>query len=77
MKRAHTAAREKLKVSTKPMNRNYDLKVMERAFEEGDVIHLLDSATLKGSCKKLSSLWKGPVIIVKKITPSIYRTLCW
>jgi len=70
---AHDTARRTLKSSLKRMKRNYDLRILTRPFEKGDVVHLLDTASIKGKCKKLSSPWKGPGIIVKKFSAYIYR----
>ena len=33
----------------------------------------LDTATVKGKCCKRSPSWKGPGIIVKKLTPHLYQ----
>ena len=35
------------------MKRNYDLRLLERNYEVGDAVYMLDTATLKGKCKKL------------------------
>ncbi|MES9880179.1 MAG: RNase H-like domain-containing protein [Sedimenticola sp.] len=70
---AHDTARTTLKTSLRRMKRNYDLRILQRTYEEGDVVHLLDTAVVKGKSKKLSPPWKGPGIIVKKISACIYR----
>ncbi|PJE78326.1 hypothetical protein CI610_02741 [invertebrate metagenome] len=36
-------------------------------------MYLLDTAVTKGKCKKLCSPWKGPGVIVKKISPYLYQ----
>lgn len=73
LNRAHETARTTLKTTLRRMKRNYDLRVLEKPYEEGDVIHLLDTAVIKGKCKKLSPPWKGPGVITKKISACIYR----
>lgn len=73
MEKAHTVARDTLKESLKRMKRNYDLKVLLRPYAEGDVVYLLDSASTKGKSRKLSSPWKGPAIILNKLSAYIYR----
>lgn len=73
MQQAHDTARTTLKTSLNRMKRNYDLRILERQYEEGDVVYLLDSATLKGKCKKLCSPWKGPAVIIKKLSVSLFR----
>ncbi|XP_069101562.1 uncharacterized protein [Argopecten irradians] len=73
MKRAHQVAREKLKTTLKQRKRYYDLRILQRQYSEGDLVYLLDTAVVKGKCKKLSSPWKGPGIIVKKLSAYLYR----
>lgn len=66
---AHETARRRLHTSEERMKRDYDIKAATRPFEEGDIVYVLDTATVKGKCRKLSPSWKGPGIIVKKLTP--------
>ena len=70
---AHETARDTLKTTTRRMKRDYDLKIREKSYNVGEVVYVLDTATIKGQCKKLSPPWKGPMIIVKKFSPYIYR----
>ena len=70
---AHNTARNQLNSSLKRMKRDYDLRILQRPYKEGDMIYLLDTATIKGKCKKLSSPWKGPAIVIKKISDSLFR----
>ena len=55
------------------MKRDYDLKVHSRAYEEGDLMYILDRATVMGKCRKLNPSWKGPGIVVKKLSTYLYR----
>ena len=55
------------------MKRDYDLKIYIKAYEAGDLVYLLDTAVIKGQCKKLSSPWKVPSIVVTKFSPYLYR----
>ena len=73
LQQAHETARTKLKTSTKRMKRNYDLRLLERNYEVGDVVHILDEASVKGQCKKLCPPWRGPGIIVKKFSSYLFR----
>lgn len=34
---------------------------------------MLDTAPVKGKCRKLSPSWKGPGIILKRLSPYLYR----
>ena len=73
MQRAHTEARETLKTSQRAMKRSYDLKILLRPYAEGDLVYILDTAIAKGQCRKLTSPWKGPGIIVTKLSAYLYR----
>jgi hypothetical protein len=55
------------------MKRNYDLRLMERSYQVGDVVYLLDTAVLKGKCKKLCPPWKGPAVIVSQLSAFLFR----
>nr|XP_022308171.1 uncharacterized protein LOC111114176 [Crassostrea virginica] len=48
---AHETARGRLRTSEERMKRDYDLKVHSRAYEEGDLVYILDTATVKGRCR--------------------------
>ena len=73
MKSAHECARKSLKTSLNRMKRNYDLRVLLRPYAEGDIIYLLDTASVKGKSRKLSAPWKGPALIVEKLSAYLYR----
>jgi len=67
IQKAHEVARGTLKTSSKRMKRNYDLRVLQRPYAEGDVVYLLDTAVLKGKCRELCSPWKGASIDSKEV----------
>lgn len=73
MKKTHKVAREKLKTSLRQGKRYCDLRILLRPYSEGDVVYLVDTAVSKGKCKKLGSPWKGPGIIVKKLSAYLYQ----
>ena len=73
MKTAHEVARNSLKSATKRMKRNYDLRILHRNYSKGDLVYLLDTAVLKGKCKKLSPPWKGPGVITKKLSDYLFK----
>ena len=54
------------------MKRAYDVKLLVKSYRVGDPVYCLDTATLKGKSSKLKSPWKGPGIIVKKISEAIF-----
>lgn len=70
---AHRVARENLKLAQRRMKRDYDVKVRFREFKPGDLVYQLDTATIKGKSRKLSPFWKGPGVVVERLTPYLYR----
>lgn len=72
---AHETARDTLKTTQSIMKRNYDLKILEKAYRVGDIVYVLDTATVKGKCRKLTPPWKGPGLIVKKNYPHMFTRL--
>ena len=54
---AHNTARINRGTSLRRMKRNYDVQVLERVYEEGDLVYIHDTAVLKGKCRKLCALW--------------------
>ncbi len=73
LQEAHNRARSTLNTSLRRMKRNYDLRILERQYEQGDLVYLLDTAVLKGKCRKLCQPWKGPAVITQVISKSVYR----
>jgi hypothetical protein len=73
MLRAHEIARRYLKAATRRMKRNYDLRILKRNYEVGDAVYLLDTAVLKGKCKKLCPPWKGPGVVVEKLSDYLFK----
>ena len=71
---AHNAARTQLKTTLKRMKRDYDLRgVVKRNYQAKDIVYLLDTAVLKGNCRKLSSTWKGPAIVIERLSAALFR----
>ncbi|VDI39650.1 Hypothetical predicted protein [Mytilus galloprovincialis] len=73
LKSAHEIARNTLKTSQAKMKKDYDLRVFERQYAAGDLVYVLDTAQVKGKSKNLSSPWKGPGMLIDKITPFVYK----
>ena len=65
--RAHDTAREKLHTS--------DIKVLEKSYKVGDLVYILDKTTVQGTSRKLRAAWKGPVVVIEKITPYVYKEI--
>ena len=53
LKSAHQTAREVLSTNVERMKRNYDVKLYRRQFEVGDVVYILNAATVRGQSQKL------------------------
>lgn len=71
--RAHELAREMLNTTHKNMKRDYDVRVLEKQYNVGDYVYVLDTAKIKGRAKKLDPPWKGPGIICKQLSPYVYK----
>ena len=69
----HSIARGTLRESQKRQKRDFDLQLQEHKYQEGDVVYILDKATEKGLSPKLSAPWKGPGMILKVLSPYVYR----
>lgn len=50
-----------------------DLRVLKKSYDKGDKVYILDNSTPKGKCKQLCPPWKGPGIVVERITPYLFR----
>ena len=70
---AHEVARDKLRTSQARMKRDYDVKVLENTYNVGDLVYISDPTYKQGTSKKLAAPWKGPYVIVDKITPYLYK----
>ena len=69
----HTVARETLQQKQMSQKRTYDLKVSRRAYERGDLVYLIDSASKVGQSKKLQAIYKGPYLVIEVINSILYR----
>lgn len=56
---AHETACRCLNTSEERMKKDFDLKPAIRPFHEGDLVYMLNHATAKGKCRKLSPSWNG------------------
>ena len=61
-----------MKTAQETMKRDYDSKMREVEYQPGDFVYVLDTAHIKGRAKKLDPPWKGPGIIVERLSPYIY-----
>ena len=70
---AHEVARDKLRTSQARMKRDYDVKVLENTYNVRDLVYISDPSYKQGTSKKLAAPWKGPYVIIDKITPYLYK----
>ena len=73
MLQAHEIARQKLKSSHAYMKRDYDIRIRKVEYKPGDLVYTLNMAHTKGRSKKLDSPWKGPGVVLKRITAYVYQ----
>jgi hypothetical protein len=55
------------------MKLDCDVKILEKQYQKGDLVYVLDTAIIKGKCKNLSPPWKGPGVVLDRLTPYIYK----
>ena len=55
------------------MKRDHDLKTFTRAYKVGDAVYVLDTAAVKGKCRKLCPTWKGPGVVTRKLSDYVYE----
>ena len=73
MSRAHKTAREVLESSQLRMKWDYDLRVLQRTFNEGDIIFIYENPSHKSLSQKLQPIWKGPGIVIQNLSAYTYR----
>ena len=71
---AHHCARQNLKQAQLRQKRDYDLRVVEHHYDEGDLVYKLDSATKVGQSQKLRSPWMGPYLVIA-CRPPLYTII--
>ena len=72
MVKSHTLARGHLKQNSEYQKRHYDLKAAKREFKIGQPVWLYDTSKKVGVCHKLTSKWKGPYVVTRKLDDITY-----
>ena len=67
MCRVHALARGNLKKSADYNKHHYDIRAQKRVMEKGQAVWLYDNTRKVGVCQKLTSKWKGPCLVLKRI----------
>ena len=73
LKRVHKQARDTLLSAQCRQKKDYDLKVLERKYNVGDLVYLINSSSKVGQSNKLKPIWKGPYLVIKVISPVLFR----
>ena len=73
MREAHEVARRQLQTSQEMMKRDYDTNMKQFEYQPGEFVYMLNTAHLKGRAKKLDPPWKGPGIVIERITSYVYK----
>lgn len=70
----HKVVRQNLANSMHKQKRNYDTRIVHRDYKIGDLVYFLDLSRKVGLSPKLrQDPWKGPCIIVEKLSDLLYR----
>ena len=69
LSRAHRSARKAIGQSQFRQKRDYDLKVLKKAYNVGDVVYLRDTSAKVGVSRKLRPPFIGPYLIIKARAP--------
>ena len=69
---SHELARKHLKQNSDYQKRHYDLKAFKRDFSVGQPVWLYDASKRMGVCHKLTSKWKGPYVVTRKLDDITY-----
>ena len=63
----HSNVRDTLKKSSLHQKRNYDLHAKKRALPVGQLVWAHEPVRRVGICSKLTSPWKGPYVVVRRL----------
>ena len=69
----HTEARANLKAAQHRQKRLYDINSKLQAFDVGDLVYRRNSVVKMGQSRKLNPLFTGPYLVVKVLSPYLYR----
>jgi len=69
----HQQARESMQSAQHRQKRDYDVRLNQNTYAKGDLLYLLNSASIIGRPKKLQAMWKGPVLVTEVLSPMLYR----
>lgn len=68
MEECYHLARENLRTAAERQQRHHDSRIVENTFKRGDIVYKRE-----GTAKKFEEKYKGPYIILKCLSPSVYQ----
>ena len=68
----HEMARSNLQSSQLRQKKDYDMKLAVSKYQVGDLVYKLDSSTKVGQSSKLRPVWKGPLLVMKVLSPVLF-----
>ena len=69
----HRQVRESIKLAQKRQRVNYDCRMKDASFKEGDEVLLRNHHVKPGEVSKFHQPWKGPYLVTQKISEVNYR----
>jgi hypothetical protein len=75
LQEVHEFARERIGKTQKYQKQTHDLKLRQCAFNVGDLVYRLDSASSPGESRKLKSVYAGPLVVSEVLSPLLYRVV--
>ena len=73
LRKAHDAARKHLQERCVRNKKNYDIRIMQQQFDAGDAVYVLNRTPVTGIPKKLKPVFKGPALVMKRISSYVYK----
>ena len=66
--------RDSVNAKIERQSRNHDSRISQKCFKKGDLVYSLDSTKTKGKSPKLkANVWKGPLVITRKLSDILYE----
>ncbi|MES9883466.1 MAG: reverse transcriptase domain-containing protein [Sedimenticola sp.] len=74
MSKIYNLVRHKLKVNAERQKQSYDTRISTHNYEVGDLVYCVDTTRKIGRSPKLKRyIWRGPMIIVRKISDLLFE----
>ncbi|MCG8033309.1 MAG: DDE-type integrase/transposase/recombinase [Candidatus Thiodiazotropha taylori] len=66
--------RKNLKANAKRQKKDYDTRIVFHTYAIGDIVYVLDNSRVVGKSPKLKrQVWKGPFVVIRKISDILYE----